>query len=98
MGSIDLLVAFCLVGVLMYIFLIRIYIAYRMARNRYRDPLGWVLLSLFFSPLLTWVVLLIVGDDDTWLKQEQRMQEEQQKLQQKDEEQYMSSRYNDVTH
>ena len=43
-------------------FLIRIYIAYRMAKNRHRDPLGWVLLSFFFSPLLTWIVLLIAGD------------------------------------
>jgi uncharacterized membrane-anchored protein len=47
---------------LLWAFFIRIYIAYRMAKNRQRDPLGWVLLSFFFSPLLTWIVLLIVGD------------------------------------
>ena len=47
---------------LLWAFFIRIYIAYRMAKNRHRDPLGWVLLSFFFSPLLVWVVLLIVGD------------------------------------
>ena len=47
---------------LLWAFFIRIYIAYRMAKNRHRDPLGWVLLSFFFSPLLAWVVLLIVGD------------------------------------
>ena len=47
---------------LLWAFFIRIYIAYRMAKNRHRDPLGWVLLSFFFSPLLTWIVLLIVGD------------------------------------
>ena len=57
------IIALCLFGVFAYLFLVRIYIAYRMAVNRYRDPLGWVLLSLFFSPLLTWVILLIVGDD-----------------------------------
>lgn len=45
------------------VYLLRIHIAYRMAKNRHRDPLGWVLLSLFFSPLLTWIILLIVGDD-----------------------------------
>jgi len=47
---------------LLWAFFIRIYIAYRMAKNRQRDPLGWVLLSFFFSPLLTWIVLLIAGD------------------------------------
>ena len=48
---------------LLITFFIRIYIAYRMAKNRHRDPLGWVLLSFCFSPLLTWIVLLIVGDE-----------------------------------
>lgn len=41
---------------------IRIHIAYRMAKNRHRDPLGWVLLSLFVSPVLTWIILLIAGN------------------------------------
>lgn len=44
------------------VYLLRIHIAYRMAKKRHRDPLGWVLLSFFFSPLLTWIILLIVGD------------------------------------
>ena len=44
------------------VFYIRIGIAYRMAKNRNRDPLGWVLLSVFVSPLLTWIILLCVGD------------------------------------
>ena len=47
---------------LLFVYLIRIHIAYRMAVNRNRDPLGWVLLSFFFSPLLTWIVLLIAGN------------------------------------
>ena len=47
---------------LLFVYLIRIHIAYRMAKNRNRDPLGWVLLSFFFSPLLTWIVLLIAGN------------------------------------
>ena len=47
---------------LLIVYLIRIHIAYRMAVNRNRDPLGWVLLSFFFSPLLTWIVLLFVGN------------------------------------
>lgn len=44
------------------LYLVRIHIAWRMAKDRHRDPLGWVLLSLCVSPLLTWIILLIVGD------------------------------------
>ena len=44
------------------LYLVRIHIAWRMAKVRHRDPLGWVLLSLFVSPVLTWIILLIVGD------------------------------------
>lgn len=44
------------------LYLVRIHIAWRMAKDRHRDPLGWVLLSLFVSPVLTWIILLIVGD------------------------------------
>lgn len=44
-------------------YLLRIHIAYRMAKNRHRDPLSWVLLSFFLSPLLAWIILLIVGDN-----------------------------------
>jgi len=47
---------------LLFVYLIRIHIAYRMAKNRHRDPLGWVLLSLFVSPVLTWIILLIAGN------------------------------------
>jgi uncharacterized membrane-anchored protein len=44
------------------LYFVYIGITLRMARNRHRDPLGWVLLSLFVSPLLTWIILFIVGD------------------------------------
>jgi len=54
---------FCALIALLLTFVLRIYIAYRMAVNRHRDPLGWVLLSFFFSPLMTWIILLIVGDE-----------------------------------
>lgn len=50
-------------AVLGFVYILRIHIAYRMAKNRHRDPVGWVLLSFFFSPLLAWIILLIVGDD-----------------------------------
>ena len=46
------------------VYLVRIHIAYRMAKNRHRDPLGWVLLSIFVSPVLTWIILLIAGNKD----------------------------------
>ena len=61
-GGILLWIFGGLIGLLLTFFF-RIYIAYRMAKNRYRNPLGWVLLSFFFSPLLTWIILFIVGED-----------------------------------
>lgn len=54
-----------LVSALVLIYYIWIYIAYRMAKTRHRDPLGWVLLSLFVSPILTWIILLIVGNSSS---------------------------------
>ena len=50
---------------LAFAYLIWIHITSRMAKKRHRDPLGWVLLSLFISPLLTWIILLIAGDKST---------------------------------
>ena len=58
-----LLIILVIAAVLGLTYLLRIHIAYRMAKNRHRAPLGWVLLSFFFSPLLTWIILLIVGDN-----------------------------------
>lgn len=58
-----LLIIIGIPAILGLVYLLRIHIAYRMAKNRHRDPLGWVLLSFFFSPLLTWIILLIVGDN-----------------------------------
>lgn len=55
------LVLFVVVGILYIIYWLYIGITKRMAENRNRDPLGWVLLSIFVSPLLAWIILLIVG-------------------------------------
>ena len=55
------LVILAILGVLFIIYWLDIGITKRMAENRNRDPLGWVLLSLFVSPILTWIILLIVG-------------------------------------
>lgn len=46
-----------------FLYYVFIQVAYRMAKDRHRDPLGWVLLSVFCSPLLAWIILLIVGDN-----------------------------------
>ena len=62
MNAETLLIVALLPVVLALVLYIRIGIAYRMAKNRNRDPLGWVLLSLFISPLLTWIILLVAGD------------------------------------
>ena len=53
---------FCALFGLLWAFFIRFYIAYHMAKNRNRDVLAWSLLSIFVSPLLTWILLLILGD------------------------------------
>ncbi|MBR0065551.1 MAG: hypothetical protein IJQ06_08170 [Paludibacteraceae bacterium] len=60
--AVGLIGIFCGLIVLLAVYFIRIHIAYRMAVNRHRDPLGWALLSFFVSPLLTWIILLIAGD------------------------------------
>ena len=64
-GGSILMIGACALTVilgLLFAYLIRIHIAYRMAKNRHRDPLGWTLLSFFVSPLMTWIILLVVGD------------------------------------
>ena len=62
MDAETLLIVALLPVVLALVLYIRIGIAYRMAISRNRDPLGWVLLSLFVSPILTWIILLVAGD------------------------------------
>ena len=53
------------VTILFILYWIYIGITRRMAKNRHRDPLGWILLSVFISPLLTWIILLNVGDKES---------------------------------
>lgn len=94
-----IIVALLLIGI--YVFVVRILIAYLMALSRHRDPLGWVLLSLFFSPLLTWIILLIVGDDNDARDKEERLAryERDQECRRHDKEtRYLNSSYEDNTH
>jgi uncharacterized membrane-anchored protein len=55
----------------LYLFFIRFFIAYRMATNRKRNALIWVLLSVFVSPLGVWITLAVMGDkkegESEWL-------------------------------
>jgi len=60
-GVIFLWLLIAAIGLLVAFFF-RIYIAYKLAKDRQRDPLPWVLLSFCFSPILTWIILLIIGD------------------------------------
>ena len=60
-GMIFLWLLIAAIGLILTFFF-RIYIAYRMAKNRRRDPLPWTLLSFCFSPILTWIILLLIGD------------------------------------
>jgi hypothetical protein len=50
------------VGLLALFYWLYFGITRSMARKRHRDPLGWILLSFFISPLLTWLILLLAGD------------------------------------
>lgn len=56
------LMVLALVAGVAIVYYVYIGITLKMAKNRHRDPLGWILLSIFVSPLLTWIILLIVGD------------------------------------
>ena len=56
------LMVMVVVAALALVYYVYIGITLKMAKKRHRDPLGWILLSLFVSPLLTWIILLIVGD------------------------------------
>ncbi len=97
----DAIMILILLGGLAYVILIRVCIAYWMAKNRYRDPLGWVLLSLFFSPLLTWIILLIVGDDKEARDREERLNHYDRDVEWRrhdEETRYRNSSYEDNTH
>ena len=79
-GGILSLYTICLVLGLVYVFFVRIYIAYRMAKNRHREPLIWVLVSCFVSPLLVWIVLLCIGDKSKQSKANDIINNLEQKL------------------
>lgn len=40
-----------------------LFLVYKMAKNRNREPILWVLLGFFANPLLAIILLLILGED-----------------------------------
>ena len=56
------LMALCVIPVLYACYWIWFGLTIKMARKRHRDPLGWVILSLFITPIWVWIILLIAGD------------------------------------
>lgn len=53
-----------------------IYITYQMARNRYRDPVLWLILAFVASPIIAWLGLYIVGEDEIRKKQYEELKRE----------------------
>ena len=69
------------IGVLMIILGIAItvgciYITYKMAKNRYRDPVLWLILAFVASPIIAWLGLYIVGEDEIRKKQYEELERE----------------------
>ena len=62
----GILISICeIIGIILGIwllYLIYIRVTSKMAKKRGRDQLGWILLSIFVSPILAWIILLIVDD------------------------------------
>lgn len=61
-GGIVGISAFTIIVMGLYVFFIRFFIAYRMAQNRRRNILIWVLLSMFVSPIGVWIALAVLGE------------------------------------
>lgn len=61
-GGIVVIYILGLILVGLYFFFMRFYIAYRMAQNRRRNILLWVLLSMFVSPIGVWIALAVLGE------------------------------------
>lgn len=53
-----------------------IYLTYKMAKNRYRDPVLWILLAFVTSPIIAWIALLIAGEDELRKKQYEDLERE----------------------
>lgn len=53
--------AVLLFGMVIFLFWISIWVPATMAAERGRSVVGWLLLTLFFSPMITIIALLVLG-------------------------------------
>lgn len=58
----DLLILILALVALFVVFWFYVLLPMQMAGNRNRNKLGWVLVSLFFSPVIAIIGLLLLGD------------------------------------
>ncbi len=58
----DIWILLLIIPALYFLYLFYFGITYKMAKKRHRDPLGWVILSFFITPIWVWIILLIAGD------------------------------------
>lgn len=59
-------------------FLLWIYLPAKLAKNRGRSALGWVLLSWIITPFLACILLLIVGNSTEKILRDMQQEKEQQ--------------------
>lgn len=62
--------AFLLLLILLAISIGLFVLVYKLAAKRERSTLGWILFSLFFSPVLAIILLLILGDSSAKIANE----------------------------
>ena len=58
----DVWILLLIIPALYFLYLFYFGITCKMARKRHRDPLGWVILSFFITPIWVWIILLTAGD------------------------------------
>lgn len=63
-------------------FLLWIYLPAKLAKNRGRSALGWVLLSYITTPFLACILLLIVGNSTEKILRDMQQEKEKEKEQQ----------------
>ena len=70
-------IAIIIIGVILHILLF-IYLPAKLAKNRGRSALGWVLLSYIITPFLACILLLIVGNSTEKILRDMQQEKEQQ--------------------
>ena len=73
-------IAIIIIGVILHI-LLCIYLPAKLAKNRGRSALGWVLLSYIITPFLACILLLIVGNSTEKILRDMQQEKEKEKEQ-----------------